>query len=169
MSNITLNTKTNITQATQTTKTSLEDTIKYFNSTMLALVVNVAEVCPMSQPAQNLKKIKKAFNTLGNRSTFLDVFVDKLLTFKDRIDKRDDTFFLEKHFQNEHEDILEFIAEINILWPTLIETNKNIVWDHLDILYMLAQEYIINVQKLAKEKQDKKDASKSVSKSASKK
>jgi|SRR5271155_2441028 len=130
--------------------TSIEDIVKYFNSTLLDFGTSFGELFPKSTIGKNIKEIKLAFKILGNKTDYIDIFVEKVLIHKDKIDRKDEKFFVDSNYENET-GALKIIKEIKGIWTTLDSSNKNVIWEYMDQLCMMAQDYfMMNLDKSKK-------------------
>ena len=84
---------------------------------------------------KNLKKYMAAFELMrsANGKLIVDGFMDGIAPRVDKINTRDDSFFLENA-----KDI-DFLKEINITecWPAASKGTQEAIWQYIQTLYML--------------------------------
>lgn len=116
-----------------------------FNSTLLDLANNIADICPNSIIGNNISYIK---NILKNSKDdkFIGMFIIKVLPYKKQIDEGDENFFMNKSYEKDLENTdnsISQVFEIKNIWTTLSIENKNIVKQYFQILCGLAQNYFL--------------------------
>lgn len=116
-----------------------------FNSTLLTLAKNVANICPSSIIGSNIKDIEKQFKRKENFTKFIDLFCINVLQYKEQIDSGDETFFMNKDYANDIKDSkdvgLNDIISLKSVWKDFKQENKDIVKLNMQILCDLAQIY----------------------------
>ena len=123
-----------------------DDIVTDFNSMLLDLAKNVADICPTSILGANIKDIEKQINKPSNRLKFIDLFCGKVLQYKDKIDSGDETFFLQKNYDDDLKDesaLVGKVFEFKTIWIQLSDNNKNVVKQYMKILCALAQQYFM--------------------------
>lgn len=127
---------------------NINQTIDYFNDTLIDLATNIADICPNSIIGDNIKLIKGIIKDPSNKTKILDIFVLKVLPYKPQIDNGDEEFFLRKSFDDDVSDLGDDslsgkVFEFKNIWKGLKEENKQIVIQYMQILCTLAQDYFI--------------------------
>lgn len=106
--------------------------ITAFNDMMGQFLTELHSAFPEEK---NLKKYMAAFELMRstNGKLIVDGFMDGIAQYVDKINARDESFFLENA-----KDI-DFLREINILecWPTASEGTREAIWQYIQTLYML--------------------------------
>jgi len=126
-----------------------------FNITLLNLANNLACVCPDTFFSKNIKDIRMAINNPNNADVYINHFILKVLKFKQKINDRDESFFLGENgdpedlkkiyeeLQKKDTSVMKRIFEFKSIWKTLNQVNKNIVIDHFIIMCDLADQYLL--------------------------
>lgn len=116
-----------------------------FNSTLLTLAKNVANICPSSIIGSNIKDIEKQFKRKDNFTKFIDLFCIKVLQYKDQIDIGDESFFMNKDYSKDVDGAdnvgLNDIISLKSVWKDFKKENKDIIILNMQILCDLAQLY----------------------------
>jgi len=119
--------------------------ISDFNDTLLSLAQNVSSVCPSSLIATNMKDIEKQIKKRENFNKFIDLFCIKVLQYKEKIDACEESFFMDKNYENDlqdqNESALNHVITLKSVWSELKKENKEIVMFNMQILCELAQQY----------------------------
>lgn len=129
----------------------IEQIITDFNNSLLDLVLNIADICPNSILGINKKSIEKEILKEENKRKFIDLFVTKILKYKPKIDIGDETFFMEKIYDEDLDGnmiLLNKVFELKSIWKQLRRENKDIVIKYMQILCELAQNYFIKITNL---------------------
>lgn len=120
-----------------------------FNSTILDLARNLATISPESLIGTNLRNIESVLNDPENKLKIIDIFVARVLQYKQQIDKGDENFFLNNTYSDQYggndQYVLDKIFEFKNIWATLSQADKQCVTQYMQILCMLAQEYFVRV------------------------
>lgn len=121
-----------------------------FNRTVIDLCNSVAAVCPTSIVGRNIKDITKAVKNRQNRTKFIDIFVAKVLVYKDKIMAGDESYFLNKSYDEDldGQDYGSSVFEFKDIWSGLKQDNKNLVIQYMQILCLLAENYFAEYFKL---------------------
>lgn len=141
-----------------------KEIISEFNNTLKDLVINIAKMCPVSSASQNLSRYKGILYLFKKSSVPIDIFIQKALIYKEKLDKNDISFLLEESYEDNIDDIYEediqnskrkrlaakskqdtidIIKEVKNVWPTINEPNQETVIAYLKLLCLLAQEYFL--------------------------
>jgi hypothetical protein len=116
-----------------------------FNEVLISLALNVADVCPNSIIGVHIKDIEKAIKKSDNFKKFINLFCIRVLKYKNKIDEGNESYFLEKDFENDlrdgESDALSHILSFKSIWKELKPDNKQIVITSMQILCELAQQY----------------------------
>jgi len=119
-----------------------------FNSTLLDFSKSLAVVSPNSIIGKNIKDIEKAILYTESKNKFIEIFIEKILIYKEKIDNKDESFFLDKSYNNDLENdasLMSKVFEFKDIWQGLSEQNKNIIFQYMSILCQLSQQYFIFV------------------------
>jgi hypothetical protein len=125
---------------------NIEQTVADFNSVFLDLCRNLAEVCPNSIIGQNINLVEGAVANPKNKTKFIDIFVNKVLQYKDKIDNSDEEFFLRKSYDDDVESdnsLMNKVFEFKSIWMDLKKENKELVIQYMQILCELSQNYFM--------------------------
>ena len=99
-----------------------------FNDTLLSLAQNISMICPKSIIANNIKDIEKAIKKKDNFAKFIDFFSVKVLKYKDEIDSGDESFFMNKDYNDDLSDqnssYLNHVISLKSIWGLLKKENK---------------------------------------------
>jgi hypothetical protein len=92
-----------------------------------------------------VKTLRTGFNLLKNvnANTPQRIFRDYILvTYRDKIDNKDESFFLEKEdfdiASSRKEYWMDFISKIKIAWASMDDANKDIIWKYFKLLVFLS-------------------------------
>ena len=84
---------------------------------------------------KGLKKYMAAFELMrgANGKMVVEVFMANISPHVDKINARDETFFLEQA------DKIDFLKDINLAqcWPKASDGTRNAIWQYIQTLYML--------------------------------
>jgi len=123
--------------------------VEDFNSTLLDLIENIADVCPDTIVADNKTTIKNTLFKAENKRKAIDTFVAKVLIYKPQIDSGNEDFFLNKSYDNDLKGVeggnalTGKIFEFKSIWKNLKRKNKDFVIQYMQILCLLAQNYFM--------------------------
>jgi hypothetical protein len=129
----------------------MDQIIDDFNSTLLCMAENIANVCKNTIVGNNIDFIKKTIKNSNNRTIFIETFVTKILQYKNEIYNKNDSFFLNKSYDDDFKNIeggskiLNYIFEFKSIWKSLNPENKDIFIDYMKILCELSQEYFLMI------------------------
>ena len=124
----------------------VEQIVNDFNSTLMDLIKNVALIRPRSIVGRNVSTIEKIINQKNNKNKAIEIFVAKVLIYKDKIDKGDESFFMQKHYDKDldgDQSLISSVFEFKKMWSELSQNNKNIVIQFMQLLCLLAQNYFM--------------------------
>lgn len=113
-----------------------------FNTMIVDLAAQIALVCPTSIIATSLSTIKTLI--VNHPNTIIDIFVQKVLKYKQKIDEGNDSFFLNNSFTEETEGdstISSRIFEFKSIWKQLNQSNRETVKQYMKFLCELALAY----------------------------
>ena len=65
---------------------NIEQFLDEFNSILLDLIKNIANVRPKSILGTNVSTIENIIKTNKNKKAYIDIFITKVLIYKDKID-----------------------------------------------------------------------------------
>ncbi len=121
---------------------NLEQTVKDFNELLLDLIYNIADVCPDSVVGIHRKTIEREIKKPDNKTKFIELFVGKILQYKERIDSGDETFFMHKTYDHDiSNDFIHQVFEFKTIWTKFKKENKELVVQYMQLLCELAQKY----------------------------
>lgn len=121
---------------------NLEQILKDFNNLLLDLIYNIADVCPDSVVAIHRKTIEREIKRLDNKTKFIELFVGKVLQYKDKIDAGDESFFMHKTYDHDvSENFIHQVFEFKNIWTKFKKENKLLVIQYMQLLCELAQKY----------------------------
>ena len=125
---------------------NIEEILKDFNSLLLDLIQNVADVCPNSVVGIHQKPIVREITRPDNKVKFVELFVARILQYKNQIDSGNDDFFLRKSYDSDVEqDFMQQVFEFKSIWHEFKRENKDLVIQYMQLLCELAQKYFIIV------------------------
>lgn len=114
-----------------------------FNLTLVNLINDLILVFP---EYDNLKIFKEKFTLLKstNPRLILTYFKNTVYTYKDQINSKDESFFLEKNYDEDvqidnKEWALDEVLNLKVLWGQLNDDNKSTVWKYFQILIKLCE------------------------------
>lgn len=133
-----------------------DELLDTFNEVLTDFANNLAYIAPTSIIGNNIKEINKIIKNRVHRELFINKFILNVLVFKNKIDKNDESFFLGDNFTKrvlDHKEIKEAatdektimskIFELKSIWGTLSSANKSIIFEYMQTLCNIAQEYFI--------------------------
>lgn len=123
----------------------MEQIVSDFNSLLLDLCNNVADICPDCVIGANIAEIRRQLKKPENMLKFIDIFVGKVLLYKDKIDAGDESFFLNKSYDSDVGDqsLMSKVFEFKSIWVQLKPENKTLVIQYMQLLCQLAQQYFV--------------------------
>lgn len=124
-----------------TTKTELAN---YFNSNVLELSRHIAKICPNSIIGNNMRYIDSVLHDKSHIYWSINLFVIKVLPYKEAIDRNDESFFLMKEYSKDFEgydSYINKIFEFRDIWGQLSTHNKKMVFMYLQALCAIALSY----------------------------
>ena len=125
---------------------TVKELIQDFNSIFSDFILKLGAIVPNTIIGQNAKTIKSTINNMKpeNKAKFIDIFVAKILQYKDKIDAGDESFFLNRDYSGDMDGdntILNHVLNFKKLWTKLTDTNKQMVIMHMQILCDIAAIY----------------------------
>ena len=122
-----------------------------FYKTLTDFILNLSYICPNSTVGKDIKLYKGILKLFKRSSKFIDIFVEKALIYKSKLDNNDLSFLLENDYNNDIEDLdkelkkntIDVIVECKEIWPTINTSNQEVVIAYLKLLSTLAQEYFL--------------------------
>lgn len=125
-----------------------------FNTSLLEFMKELAVMKPRSTIGRRIREIKILLKVFKKTPRYLNVFVENVLIYKDKIDADDESFFLTKDYEEgksevqgtletDDVDMDELIVEIKDVWITLDSMEKEKVMSYMKLLCHLAQEYFV--------------------------
>lgn len=123
------------------------DTVDIFNEHFLNLIIGIGKACNKPLIVNNIDLLKNDLKK--NRERIINYFILYVLKYKEQIDKKDETFFINNSFKNEtnNDDVLSKILEFKNIWNELDNDNKKTVMGYMILLCDLAQKYFIDNDK----------------------
>ena len=125
----------------------IDDYINRFNNLLLLLIENIADVCPNSVIGTQYNTIKSIIINSKNRKKFIELFVEKILRYKDKIDKGDESFFVNKSYDNDvdgDKSVISYVFKLKDVWTQLSKHNKTTVFQYMKILCKMSQDYFMS-------------------------
>ena len=123
--------------------------ISKFNLTITNLIDDLMIIC--GDDIKNLKSFKSQFELLKrvNPKAIMNQFNINIKPFTNKIKIRDESFFIEKDYEDEvNENIedesytqqsLDQILNLKEIWKSLSDTNKSVIWDYFNVLVLLVE------------------------------
>ncbi len=126
----------------------MNNKIEEFNSVLSDLIRDIAYICPKSFLGQNEKFILNFIEMAKIKKRFIEMFMTKILPYKDKINRKDESFFLAKSYSkdiniNNNESFTGYIFKLKDVWHTLTKENRDVVWQYMGILCDMALEHYI--------------------------
>jgi hypothetical protein len=125
-----------------------------FNKTLTDLIKNIAYICPESTVGKDIKIYSSILKIFKKSTKFIDIFVEKALIYKGKLDNNDVSFLLDNDYDNEIDNLdkdvkkntIDIIVECKDVWPKINKDNQEVVIAYLKLLCTLAQEYFMIMQ-----------------------
>jgi hypothetical protein len=120
-----------------------------FNLTVTNLIDDLIIIC--GDDIKNLKSFKTQFELLKrvNPKVIMNQFNINIIPFTHKIKMRDESFFIEKDYQEEvdknvkdesyTQHSLDQILNLKEIWKSLSDNNKSIIWDYFNVLVLLVE------------------------------
>lgn len=146
---------------------SKKQVVREFNDNFITLINNLAVMCPQSRVGKNIWIYRKVLKVLKYTNKIIDLFVQKALIYKSRIDNDDVDFLLNRSYddevndhykdyhklskrerkklEDEKKDAVDIIYEVKEVWPTMNKKDQDLVVQFLKVLSSLAEEYFLIV------------------------
>lgn len=125
----------------------LDNIVTEFNNTLTDFAKNIASIFPSSLIGNNISLITSILNSKepNEKHKIIHTFIVKVLPYKNKIDEGDESFFLNKSFNDDTKDssILDSVFEIKSLWTKLNDNNKKYVVQYMQLLCEISQEYYV--------------------------
>ena len=136
------------------THPKVKSLIVQFNTSLLDFMNEIAVMRPRSTIGRRITLIRILLRAIKNRPRYLNVFVENVLEYKSQIDADDESFFLNKDYdegkagvestlETDDIDMDELIVEIKTLWLTITQPEKDKVMAYMKLLCALAQDYFV--------------------------
>ena len=123
--------------------------VEDFNNLVISLIETVSIIAPGSMVGVNKKLILKEAGRPSNKYIMIKVFVARVLDYKKQIDNEEEEFFLKKKVSGKdvenNQMAMDGIFEFREIWPTLRAENKATLFQHMQYLCALAQEFFLYV------------------------
>jgi hypothetical protein len=116
----------------------MNNIIKEFNDISIDFLTQTSSIVGSSY----LYKFK--LMTRFNSIFAIDLFIKRVLPFKNKIIERDESFFLNKNIVKDDDDYMDDIIGIKQVYHTLDKQSKENIWDIVLALIYLAEERYIN-------------------------
>ena len=122
----------------------MTDTVDKFNEYFLNLIIGIGKACNKPIIVNNIDLLKNDLN--NHKERIINYFILYVLKYKDKIDKRDENFFLNNTYEDDtnDDDHLKKILEFKNIWKDLDNTNKQTVMTYMILLCNLAQEHFMS-------------------------
>ena len=126
-------------------KIKKDQLVKDFTSTSMDLVSNVTKIAPKSTVGKNYSTIKGILKDHDNQQKAIEMFVAKVLIYKEQIMKGDDEFFLNKSYNEDLDEyeMTDSVFEFKDIWKELNKKNKSMIKKYMQLLCMLGEEYFL--------------------------
>jgi hypothetical protein len=112
---------------------------KAFNNVLIQFMDDCMMVFPEEK---EFKKYKRGAEVLKeyNPKKVPTIFKEYAKLYREKIDKRDETFFLENEYSDIQEDneLIGLIDKIKKYWKNLTEDNKDKIWKYIEVLVKLS-------------------------------
>jgi hypothetical protein len=119
----------------------MNNIIKEFNDISIDFLTQTSSIVGSSY----LYKFK--LMTRFNSIFAIDLFIQRVLPFKNKIIEHDESFFLNKNIDNDDDnDYMDDIIGIKQVYHTLDRQSKENIWDIVLALVYLAEERYINMK-----------------------
>lgn len=126
-------------------KLSAADIITIFNKNLDEFVCALASTFPEINDFKMLKSTVKLTQTMDPK-LLIKVFNTYVYTpYHDEIMKKNESFFLKNDFMTEresHKVDLNIIEKLKNVWEHLDSDNKELIWQHLQVLTVLTHKYL---------------------------
>jgi len=117
-----------------------------FNNTIISFVQNISDVCPTCVIAIHRKDVERLIKKPEYEFKFIETFCIKVLQYKARIDADDESFFLQKSYDDDldnNQTLINHVFELKSIWLDLNDDNKLVVKQYMKILCALAEQYYL--------------------------
>lgn len=123
--------------------------IKKFNMTIGNLIDDLLVIC--NNKFNHLEVFKTQFELLKsvNPRKIIEQFLINIQPYKEKIKSRDEKFFIEKNYKEDvdknvsdesySQSSLDEILNLKLIWNTLDDSNKSIIWDYFNVLVKLTE------------------------------
>ena len=100
---------------------------------------------------KHLEVFKTQFELLKsvNPRKIIEQFLINIQPYKEKIKSRDEKFFIDKNYKEDvdknvsdesySQSSLDEILNLKLIWNTLDDSNKNIIWDYFNVLVKLTE------------------------------
>jgi hypothetical protein len=120
------------------------ESLQQFNSTILDLAEQLSIVCPNSIISNNAGNFKMIVSACPKK--IIELFIIYVLPDKDKIDKGDNDYFLNKTYDDvakENSVSLQKFFEFKGIWKELSAENQKLVIQYMQCLCYYSQDYFI--------------------------
>lgn len=124
----------------------MENNVILFNNTLSSLIVQIADICPDSILSKYINIIKTII--YNNPDKIITQFIMIVLPDKDKIDKEDENYFLNKTYEKEAKednDVINKIFKFKDIWKKLTYSNKKMVIQYMKCLCYYSQMYLLTI------------------------
>lgn len=113
-------------------------TLKDFNDIIMVLAHTLAIENPDSTIAHNLSYVISIVKQQPQK--IIELFIQYVLPFKDKIDTRDEDFFMNHDFGSD-DSLVKKVFEFKSIWKKCSYTKKNEIIDYMQCLCSLSLSY----------------------------
>jgi len=124
--------------------TNMNDIIDNFNVVSLELIDQIVKIYPDSLIANNTYRAKSLIKI--SKTKLIDQFVLYVLIYKHYFDNKDDYVFTDISVFETVKDsklLTTILSDIRTLWVKLNKTNKEKIFEYMQVLCYYASEYVI--------------------------
>ena len=124
---------------------SMQEYVNDFNNMACDLCENIATICPNSVVGRNKRDIIKAIKSSNTK--IIDIFVLNVLEHKEEIFKGNDSYFLNRKYDEVESEHMNHIFEFKDYWKKISKQDRDVIIDYMKILCLLAQNYYEEIAK----------------------
>jgi len=125
--------------------------INDFNEIFFNMANYIATICPSSLIGKNIAEINTVHKKLNpaNMTKFIDYFVIKVLKYKDFIDTENEEYFFKEIEKDEikcDKELKDYginLLEFKNYWRKLNQSDKDLIFQYLQSLCTICNEYIM--------------------------
>mgnify|MGYP004001577469 CR=1 FL=1 len=125
---------------------NINEIIENFNTVSLELADQIVQIYPDSLFANNTYRMKSLVKL--SKTKLIDQFVIHILIYKKYIDEKDDYIFTDNSILEAIKDsklLTTLMSDIQTLWVNLNNTNKQKIFEYMQVQCYYANEYVIYI------------------------